>query len=101
MFANPAIALQGIKVTKRYGRTHRRTDNMKTVYPTTNKVCGGITICLPTLKGGDIINCMALHRSLMPRHMIIGLSHRGLVIARNINLRPHYQPESFISAREL
>ena len=23
------------------GRTHARTDNVKTVYPTTNKVCGG------------------------------------------------------------
>ena len=34
---NPAITLQVIKKTKRYGRT----DNVKTVYPTTNKVCGG------------------------------------------------------------
>ena len=38
---NPAITLQVIKKTKRYGRTHERTDNVKTVYPTTNKVCGG------------------------------------------------------------
>ena len=38
---NPAITLQVIKKTKRYGRTHGRTDNVKTVYPTTNKVCGG------------------------------------------------------------
>ena len=35
---NPANTLQDIKKTKRYGRT----DNVKTVYPTTNKVCGGI-----------------------------------------------------------
>ena len=34
---NTAITLQVIKKTKRYGRT----DNVKTVYPTTNKVCGG------------------------------------------------------------
>ena len=34
---NPAMTLQDIKETKRYGRT----DNVKTVYPTTNKVCGG------------------------------------------------------------
>ena len=47
---NPAMALQDIKETKRYGRmdgrmdvwTDARTDNVKTVYPTTNKVCGGI-----------------------------------------------------------
>ena len=45
---NPAMTLQDIKKTKRYGRTHARThthartDNVKTVYPTTNKVCGGI-----------------------------------------------------------
>ena len=34
---NPAMTLQVIKKTKRY----RRTDNVKTVYPTTNKVCRG------------------------------------------------------------
>ena len=50
---NPAMTLQDIKETKRYGRTHTRThahthahthartDNVKTVYPTTNKVCRG------------------------------------------------------------
>ena len=54
---NPAMTLQDIKETKRYGRTHARTDGrtwkqytppqtkfaggIKTVYPTTNKVCGG------------------------------------------------------------
>ena len=42
---NPAMTLQDIKEKKRYGRTHTRThartDNVKTVYPTTNKVCGG------------------------------------------------------------
>ena len=42
---NPAMTLQDIKETKRYGRmdrhTHARTDNVKTVYPTRNKVCGG------------------------------------------------------------
>ena len=42
---NPAMTLQDIKETKRYGRTDARTDartdNVKTVYPNTNKVCGG------------------------------------------------------------
>ena len=45
---NPAMTLQVIKYTKRYGRTHAhihaRTDNVKTVYPPSNKVCGGIKI---------------------------------------------------------
>ena len=46
---NQAMTFQDIKETKRYGRTdgqtdgrtHGRTHNVKTVYPTTNKVCGG------------------------------------------------------------
>ena len=45
---NPAMTLQDIKETKRYGRTDGRTDNVKTVYPLQtkfaggyNKVCGG------------------------------------------------------------
>ena len=42
----PSMILQDIKETKRYGHTHTntvgRTDNMKTVYPPTNTVCGGI-----------------------------------------------------------
>ena len=33
----PSITLKDIKKTKRYGRT----DNVKTVYPSTNTVCGG------------------------------------------------------------
>ena len=36
----PAITLQDIKETKRYGLTHGRTDNVKTVYPTQTKVVG-------------------------------------------------------------
>ena len=50
---NPAITLQDIKKTKRYGRTDRRThglthtrthahmDNVKTVYPPQTKFAGG------------------------------------------------------------
>ena len=44
---NPAMILQDIKETKRYGRTdgrtHGRTDNVKTVYPLQTKFAGGIT----------------------------------------------------------
>ena len=45
----PSMTLQDIKETKRYGhtfvrsfvRSFGRTDNVKTVYPPTNTVCGG------------------------------------------------------------
>ena len=43
---NPAMTLQDIKITKRYGRTHGRTDNVKTVYPPQTKFAGGIIIML-------------------------------------------------------
>ena len=43
---NPAMTLEDIKETKRYGRTHARTDarmhNVKTVYPPQTKFAGGI-----------------------------------------------------------
>ena len=37
----PSMTLQDIKETKRFGHTFIRTDNVKTVYPPTNTVCGG------------------------------------------------------------
>ena len=41
---NPAMTLQDIKETKRYGRMHRhtdgRTDNVKAVYPPQTKFAG-------------------------------------------------------------
>ena len=40
---NPAMTLQDIKETKRYGWT----DNVKTVNPPQTKFEGGINICLP------------------------------------------------------
>ena len=48
----PSRTLQDIKETKRHRhtfvrsfvRTDGRTDNVKTVYPPTNTVCGGIKI---------------------------------------------------------
>ena len=42
---NPAMTLQDIKETRRYGRTDgrtdARTDNVKTVYPLQTKFAGG------------------------------------------------------------
>ena len=41
----PSMILEVIKETKRYGhtvgRSFGRSDNVKTVYPPTNTVCGG------------------------------------------------------------
>ena len=39
---NPAMTLKDIKETKYYGRTHLRTDNVKTVYQPQTKFAGGI-----------------------------------------------------------
>ena len=41
---NPAMTLQDIKETKRYGRMDARTDNVKTVYPPQTKFAGVIKI---------------------------------------------------------
>ena len=41
---NQAMTLQDTKETKRYGRTHAQTDNVKTVYPPQTKFAGGIII---------------------------------------------------------
>ena len=49
---NPAITLQDIKETKLYGRTHRRKDNVKTVYPPQTKFAGG-KIKLPLVMHGQ------------------------------------------------
>ena len=48
---NPAITLQDIKKTKRYGRTDTRTHahthgQRENSIPTTNKVCGGYKLLL-------------------------------------------------------
>ena len=37
----PSMVLELIKETKHYGHTDGRSDNLKTVYPPTNTVCGG------------------------------------------------------------
>ena len=37
----PSMILEVITETKRYGHTDGRSDNVKTVYPPTNTVCGG------------------------------------------------------------
>ena len=60
---NPAMTLQDIKKTKRYGRTHARTHGRKHArthahthgqrensIPTTNKVCGGYNYYFNTLE---------------------------------------------------
>ena len=55
---NPAMTLQDIKETKRYGRTDARTDgrtdNVKTVYPPQTKFAGGIIIFRYALLSGGL-----------------------------------------------
>ena len=54
---NPAMTLQDIKETKRYGRTDGRTDGQhENSIPTTNKVCGGYK------------ELMSLHKKLLRKH---------------------------------
>ena len=44
---NPAMNLQDIKETKRYGRTDERTHGQReNSIPPTNKVCGGYNKCV-------------------------------------------------------
>ena len=51
---NPAMTLQVIKETKRYGRTDAQTDGQReNSIPPTNKVCGGYN------KGIDLL-CVAV-----------------------------------------
>ena len=47
---HPAMTLQVIKETKRYGRTDTRTDGQReNSIPPTNKVCGGYNYVCPDL----------------------------------------------------
>ena len=62
IYENPAMTLQDITETKRYGRTdgrthgrtdgrtHARTDNVKTVYPPQTKFAGGINSSLSSME---------------------------------------------------
>ena len=55
---NPAMTLRVIKETKRYGRTDRRTDNLKTVYPLQTKFAGGIKMRVYRKIGGKIFEVL-------------------------------------------
>ena len=46
----PAMTLQDIKETKRYGWTHGRMDKVKTVYPPQTKFAG-VQLCFNILAG--------------------------------------------------
>ena len=65
---NPAMTLQDIEETKRYGRTDGSTDNVKTVYPPQTKFAGGgikncfdllTRVCVRTEYG--LVWCSMLH----------------------------------------
>ena len=67
---NPAMTLQDIKETKRYGRTDGRTlgptDNVKTVYPLQTKFAGGINTDLEKYTGAGIILAQNIMRDNIP-----------------------------------
>ena len=78
---NPAMILQDIKETKRYGRTDGQTDNMKTVYPPQTKFAGGI-ISVFRVKG--LLGRVGIHiffnyifsRNFLKMHKIIFVSRK-------------------------
>ena len=57
---NQAMTLQVIKETKRYGRTHARTDNVKTVDPLQTKFAGGIKNGILVKISNTIKTCLTL-----------------------------------------
>ena len=70
---NPAMTLQDIKETKRYGRTDARTDahtdrQSENSIPTTNKVCGGYkdvdqTALSELFEQTNVLNRIALRKA--------------------------------------
>ena len=59
---NPAMTLQVIKETKRYGRTDGRTDTRtdgqrENSIPPTNKVCGGYNQCFQHFSFDKVHTC--------------------------------------------
>ena len=77
----PSTTLQDIKETKRYGHTFvrsfvcsfGRTDNVKTVYPPTNTVCGGYK---KTQTETMNKTRESVYKTLCPQHM---LAHKILL----------------------
>ena len=72
---NPAMTLQDIKETKRYGRTDARTDNVKTVYPLQTKFAGGIITHSYQKAWADFGGCNVL--LLLKNQIIIGKSQQN------------------------
>ena len=63
---NPAMTLQDIKETKRYGRT----DNVKTVYPPQTKFAGGYIYAYKKALFGK--NCLSSHSCHFVKKKISG-----------------------------
>ena len=67
----PSKTLKDIKETKRYGRTDGRTDgwtdNVKTVYPPTNTVCGGYNKKVSSFKSSENIQKKSMGQTVQFR----------------------------------
>ena len=81
----PSMILQDIKETKRYGhtdgrsfgRSDGRSDNVKTVYPPTNKVCGGYKKTIVwSSKQQALIYQFTIKISLVRKNLSLGFSTR-------------------------
>ena len=74
---NPAVTLQVIKETKRYGWTHARTDNMKTIYPPQTKFAGGYKYLL------GIITCDPLMFTMdLPKFIVSNQKEKSISVFR-------------------
>ena len=78
---NPAMTLQVIKETKRYGRTDARTDTVKTVYPPQTKFTGDIKMYYLIVFYESIVeSCYKLFKVGPPLTKLPGSTHAKNVI---------------------
>ena len=82
---NPAMNLQDIKETKRYGRTDARTDGRTTwkQYTPTNKVCGGYKYEFQSLNKCKSVKVYKLVQKL---YFLDEDKQNGTILCNNITL---------------
>ena len=76
---NPAMTLQDIKETKRYGRTDARTHGQReNSIPTTNKVCGGYNNHIPLESTHSLISYKSMWSMSQTMEFLYLISHMPL-----------------------